>query len=309
MSTSDDDRLGLESAESVDEQTRFISKHINTVQHSAQRLSSPAPRRAATDKSHDCPGKPGVERFSAQTRVLGRAMLERSVATEMIATVLGLDDSQVRDLAAELGAAAPPDRRIRLADDQTLFAGTLKTADGVRLYTPRQLAYLCAKFLTEAPIEAIAETLGRSPAAVKRKARSLGLMLRRRQRLRDDLTALIERDVGHSQAREMPAFPQLGRCIVPWTSARTKALCEFWLEGARPSVIAAALGCSALSVSTKAVRLCLPARSQNEDGGLEVTVVGYICFDPEHHEFFWSTRRSATQSAYRTARAALRAAA
>lgn len=330
MSTSPDDRSRSDSADVVVNIDLYISHFINSVQHSAHPLSRGSGVGSASEKRQWGPGPlPDAARD-----ILARAMLGRGVAAGLIGAIFDLDAVGVADLAVDLDQPRPPDRVIRIADDRCLTPGSLAPPEHapLRFYTPRQLKFLVGSWLGSAPIESMATTLGRSPEAIKRKARTLGLMMRQRQALREQLARYGEVGVPSRGRAETPwdwrspgvepvvPEPTSGpRCpsqsepvedrgrrkrrIIAWEATRTKKLCDLWQAGVRPGEIADRLGCSALSISTKAVRLSLPARGRDDNGNLE-SPQGYICYDGKHDEYFWSRRRGALQSSWRISQAA-----
>jgi hypothetical protein len=246
-----------------------------------------------------------------ETTMILRLMTARRCSTGLIAATLGVTEDDARDLAAALDLIAPQDGSVRLAPDTAHGgeAGNLRT--GARLYTPRQLAFLAKSWLTRATIPEIACDLGRSESAIKRKLRGMGFLQRQRTKAWDDLETLRGLSARQSAERRLDAMLSGDAAPVPrrrskfrWTVDRTALLCTRWLEGWTPAAIARALGTTPGSVSTRATRACLPARTRTADGRLFVSEVGHVCLDKERQEYFWSRRQTARQSAYRASSAA-----
>jgi len=245
-----------------------------------------------------------------ETTMILRLMTARRCSTGLIAATLGVTEDDARDLAAALDLIAPQDGSVRLAPDTAHGgeAGNLRT--GARLYTSRQLTYLARSWLTRATIPEIACAVGRSEGAIKRKLRTMGFLQRKRAKAWNVLETLIglarqstERRIDAMLSGDAAPGPRR-RSKFRWTVDRTALLCTRWLEGWTPAAIARALGTTPGSVSTRATRACLPARTRTADGRLFVSEVGHVCLDRQHKEYFWSRRQTATQSAYRAAAAA-----
>lgn len=240
--------------------------------------------------------------IDAWTEVAMRRMIGKGLAAAVIGAVLGRSGDNLSALALNLHLPVPAERVARLAGDGALVPGTLRTAPGCgRLYSPRQLYFLVHAWLGETPIAEIALALGRSASAVGRKLRALGFPLRHRKA---DLLEIREVAARHEAERAREA---LRRKRFKW-SAHTEALCTRWREGWSPGQIAAELGTTATAVSTRATRACLPSRTRAADGRLQIPTSGFICLDPVRGEYFWSERRTATQSAYHMRQAAARCA-
>lgn len=252
-------------------------------------------------------GSPCAVGLNAETRMILRLMTERQCSAALIGATLGVSEEDACDLAASLDLMAPREGAVRLASEKTLVPDTLRTT--ARLYTPRQLAYLARSWLGRTPITEMAGALARSEGAIKRKLRTMGFLQRKRAKAWADFATLAgiaarqatERAIdGMLSAQAAPA--QRVRSIFHWTRERTAALCARWLDGWTPARIAHELGTTAGSVSTRATRASLPARTRSADGRLEMPEAGHICLDHVRQEYFWSRRRTATQSAYRAAR-------
>jgi hypothetical protein len=104
---------------------------------------------------------------------------------------LGLDEAEVRERAASLGLAEPPEKPLRRPTSANPWS-----LEHVRL--------LIAVWLDNVSAASIAATLGRSPSSIHGKRRWLGLGVRDRKRL-----------------RERPIARQLCRGSRPSTSARS----------------------------------------------------------------------------------------
>ncbi|MDD2859467.1 MAG: hypothetical protein PHT60_14920 [Acidiphilium sp.] len=271
----------------------LCSNHdINTVQHAGSGLSSGIP--------------PALRQGLIKTMIL------RGVSRDLLAAIFACESEAILDVAVDLNLPTPPSKKIRLAPDD---------APNHRLFSARALRALLHLWLSPLPIEDVATQLGRTPESVKRKARSVGLMLRQRadwQGLADRLgdlgtwappvaassPAISGEVLAGPPADVAPAVPLKRRVFNPWTLERTKFLCEAWLAGRYAHEIGASLGVSAAAVASRAVRASLPKRTVQADGTLRVTVTGYICLDKSRGEYFWSDRsRYAEQSAYRVAQA------
>ncbi len=278
---------------------------------SVQHFSGARSTRVAVLIAGDRPGTARSIPVDPETTMIMRLMTARRCSAGLIAATLGVTEDDARDLTAALDLIAPQDGSVRLAPDTAHGgeAGNLRTA--ARLYTARQLAFLAKSWLTRATIPEIACDLGRSESAIKRKLRGMGFLQRQRTEAWDDLETLRGLSARQSAERRLDAMLSGDAAPVPrrrskfrWTVDRTAALCERWLEGWTPAAIARDLGTTPGSVSTRATRACLPARTRTADGRLLVSAVGHICLDKHRQEYFWSRRQTATQSAYRASAAA-----
>jgi hypothetical protein len=276
----------------------IYNKHISykEVSSDAGGLSSPKP---------SC--EPGFWSLP-QKIVVARRMLVRGVSRRLIEPVLGMPASTLIDLAADLGVEVS-DRKVRIGSGEHRPPPVPAASDDpspapeppsarAPLMTLRDFKALVSAWVYGTDIGTLATELERTIPALKRKARSLGLMGRQRE----DLVKEFHAAAPHVEPDgEAPA--KSSRKIYPWSPPATRSLCDLWVNGTRPGDIAKILGASPSAVSTRAFRLGLPARVRSPDGAYTLPKRGHVLFDPEHQEHFWSPRSTATQSAWRTMRA------